>query len=151
MSCLLQQFASQSSFWLGTMCHKASGCTQLKMLFHSSAGLRRKACADVSNSGRHYFPDIRKTSLPAWQSAQAGESLRSLLCISSMYCFSWKLKLDAFVSSREQWKSSWGTLQGVLRLSGMSWKALCWQGECPLGWGCLSDSGKMSGIGKYWT
>lgn len=82
------------------MCHKASGCTQLKMLFHSSAGLRRKACADVSNSGRHDFPDIRKTSLPAWRSAPAAESLRSLLCILSMYCFSWKLKPEASVSQQ---------------------------------------------------
>lgn len=82
------------------MCHKASGCTQLKMLFHSSAGLRRKACADVSNSGRHDFPDIRKTSLPAWRSAPAAESLRSLLCILSMYCFSWKLKPEASVGQQ---------------------------------------------------
>ena len=62
-SCLLKHFASQSSFWLGMMCHKAFGCSQLKMLFHSSARLRRKACADVSNSGWHDFPDFRKTSL----------------------------------------------------------------------------------------
>lgn len=98
VSCLWQHLASWSSFWLGLMCHKASGCTQLKMLFHSSAGLRRKACADVSNSGRHDFPDIRKSSLPAWRSAPAAESLRSLLCILSMHCFSWKLKPDASVS-----------------------------------------------------
>lgn len=95
VSCLWQHFASWSSFWLVLMCHKASGCTQLKMLFNSSAGLRRKACADVSNSGRHDFPDIRKTSLPAWQSTLAAESLRSLLFILSMYCFSWKLKPHA--------------------------------------------------------
>lgn len=106
MSCLLKQFTSQSSFWLGMMFHKAPGRTQLKMLFHSSAGLRRKACADVSNSGRHNFPDIRKTRLPAWQNAPAGESLRSLLCILSMYCFSWKSKLDSFMNSAELWKST---------------------------------------------
>lgn len=99
-SCLWQHFASWSSFWLGLMCHKASGCTQLKMLFHSSAGLRRKGCADVSNSGRHNFPDIRKSSLPAWRSAPAAQSLTSLLCILSMHCFSWKLKPDASVSQQ---------------------------------------------------
>lgn len=94
MSCLLKQFASQSSFWLATMCHKASGCTQLKMLFHSSAGLRRKACADVSNSAWHDFPDFRKTSLPAWRSAPAGESLRSLHLVNVLFLLeikAWRL------------------------------------------------------------
>lgn len=60
-NCCLKQFASQAPALIRrTVAIRAADCTQLKMLFHSSAGMRRKTCADVSNASRHQFPDIRK-------------------------------------------------------------------------------------------
>lgn len=99
------------------MCHKASGCTQSKMLFHSSAGLRRKACADVSNSGRHDFPDIRKTSLAAWQSREP--QISALHPVSGLFLL--ELKPDASVSQQsgrnpveELCKGHWEVLKSLV-------------------------------------